>query len=132
MTLKEIKTASLGDLHLAAGMAKLSQGDGPNFSRMLENRIEKLDAEIAKRNFDNLLTEQFVKDLAESHLEVWKERYFCKGRAAIKFDLEVNHDNSLEIECVEEQLGRELTNKEREIVGKKFIRAVLDLYCNGK
>lgn len=132
MTLKEIKTASLGDLHLAAGKAKLSQGNGPSFSRMLENKIEKLDAEIAKRAFNKLLTEQFVKDLAESHLDAWKDRYFLKSRSAMKFDLEVNHDDSLEIEYVEEQLGRELTDKERGIVSKKFIRAVLDLYYNGK
>lgn len=49
MKLKEIKTASLADLHYAAGKAKLSQGNGANFSQMLENRIAAIEKEIAKR-----------------------------------------------------------------------------------
>jgi hypothetical protein len=50
MTLKEIKTAGLGDLHEAAARAILSQGNGYMFSKMLENRIEKIEKEIEKRN----------------------------------------------------------------------------------
>lgn len=50
MTLKQIKTATIAELHYAAGRAILSQGDGANFSKMLENRIAAIEKEILKRN----------------------------------------------------------------------------------
>jgi len=49
MKLSEIKKASLPDLHYAAGKAILAQGNGPNFSQMLENRITAIEKEIKKR-----------------------------------------------------------------------------------
>lgn len=49
MRLSEIKTASLADLHYAAGKAIFAQGNGPAFSQMLENRLTAINKEIAKR-----------------------------------------------------------------------------------
>lgn len=53
MKLSEIKTASLSDLYVAAGKTILSQGCGNNFSKMLENRLRKIEKEIKsrKKNF---------------------------------------------------------------------------------
>ncbi len=73
----------------------------------------------------DLLTPDYLKDMAESHIECWKDRYFRKSKADIRFDLTVNHDNSLEIEMVETDLKRELTDKERDIVINKFHSSVL-------
>lgn len=53
MKLSEIKTASLSDLHYAAGKAILAQGNGANFSQMLENRITAIEKEIKKRTAKN-------------------------------------------------------------------------------
>ena len=49
MKLKEIKTATLSQLHYAAGRAIMAQGNGPAFSQMLENRITAIEKEIKKR-----------------------------------------------------------------------------------
>jgi hypothetical protein len=46
---KSLKQMSLADLHYYCGKAKLSQGNGPAFSQMLENRIIKLEREINNR-----------------------------------------------------------------------------------
>lgn len=46
---KTIKLMPLCDLHYYCGKAKLAQGNGSAFSQMLENRIAKLEKEIAKR-----------------------------------------------------------------------------------
>ena len=72
-----------------------------------------------------LLTDTYLSEMAESHIECWKDRYFRKSKKDIRFDLEVNHDISLEIEIVEQDLGRELTDKERRTVESKFINAVV-------
>ena len=47
--LKDIKKMSLSDLYYYAGKAMLSQGNGCNYSQMLENRIERINKEIEKR-----------------------------------------------------------------------------------
>jgi len=49
MKLSEIKTATLSELHYAAGNAILAQGEGRNFSKMLENRLAAIEKEIKKR-----------------------------------------------------------------------------------
>lgn len=78
-----------------------------------------------KTSLKDLLTEQYLKDMAESHIECWKDRYFRKSKSSIRFDLQMNHDNCLEIERVQEDLGRELTSKEQDTVVSKFISAVV-------
>lgn len=49
MKLSEIKAASTADLFYYLGKTKFSQGNGPEFSQMLENRIEKIEKELKKR-----------------------------------------------------------------------------------
>lgn len=77
------------------------------------------------KDFTSLVNNEYLTNMAESHIECWKDRYFRKSKKDIRFDLEVNHDISLEIEIVEQDLGRELTDKERRTVESKFINAVV-------
>jgi len=50
MTLKDIKTAKNGELLIWQAKAMNAQGNGANFSQMLENRIEKIQKELDKRH----------------------------------------------------------------------------------
>lgn len=47
--LKDIKTYTISELYTFRGMAMLSQGNGHLFSRMLENRIDKIKLELERR-----------------------------------------------------------------------------------
>ena len=64
------------------------------------------------KDFTDLLDNEYLTSMAESHLDCWKERYYRKSKKDLKFDLSVNHDDSLEIERVEEDLKRKLTDDE--------------------
>ena len=75
-------------------------------------------------DFKSLLTENYLKDMAEHHIECWKDRYFRKSKSDIKFDLQ-SHDDSLELELITEDLGRELTDKEQDKAIKEFHKAVV-------
>jgi hypothetical protein len=66
---------------------------------------EKVSAEVKNYVFEN------INDMAESHIECWKNRYFRKSKKEISFDLNVNHDPSLEIERTEEDLKRKLNGQ---------------------
>jgi hypothetical protein len=124
MKITEIKTASLQALQVAAGKAMLSQGEGANFSRMLENRLTAINKEMDKRKFNEYIS----KDdswFSEGHLQGWfMGQYHGKSRSEIKFNLEVNHDNSLEIENCTEEIGRELTDNEEIRLLKRFYKAI--------
>ena len=50
-TLKNLKNYSNNELLNFRAKALLSQGNGANFSKMLENRISKIDKEFNKRGF---------------------------------------------------------------------------------
>lgn len=47
--LKDIKSYTVSQLYDFKAKALLSQGNGFVFSRMLENRIEKINVELQKR-----------------------------------------------------------------------------------
>lgn len=47
--LKDIKSYTVSELYNFRSKAILSQGNGYMFSKMLENRIEKLKVELQKR-----------------------------------------------------------------------------------
>jgi hypothetical protein len=68
-----------------------------------------------------------LESMAEGHLEVWKDRYYRKSKSDIRFDLNMNHDPSLEIERVQEEIGRELTDNEYSWFVSKFNRMVVKL-----
>lgn len=72
--------------------------------------------------------DEHLEDLAESHIEAWKDRYWRKSLKSIEHDLAVNHDDSLEIETIEEGIGRELTDDEKTLVSQLFIDKVLDIF----
>jgi hypothetical protein len=80
---------------------------------------EKVSAEVK-----NYVTEN-INEMAESHIECWKDRYFRKSKKDISFDLNVNHDSSLEIERVEEDLKRKLNDVENDYVISQFNKAVV-------
>ena len=77
------------------------------------------------KDFLAVATPQKFSDMAENHLECWKDRYYKMNKKEISFDLNVNHDDSLEIESVETDLGRKLTDSENGYVIDKFHKAVL-------
>jgi hypothetical protein len=47
--LKDLKKYNVGQLYTFRAKALLSQGNGPDFSQMLENRIDKIGKELIKR-----------------------------------------------------------------------------------
>lgn len=72
-----------------------------------------------------LYVEKEVSDMAESHIECWKDRYFRKSKKDIRFDLLMNRSNSLEVERTEEDLKRKLTDDEINYLNRKFIQRVV-------
>lgn len=71
-------------------------------------------------------------DMAESHLECWKDRYYAYGgnKSKLVFDLEVNHDSSCETEEVKEELKRELTTDEETFIIEQFNKEVIKVWQN--
>lgn len=76
-------------------------------------------------NFEQTLNDR-LPGMAESHIEGWGSRYEDKDKDMVEYDLSVNHDDSLEVEIIEEELERELTDEERDIVSEGFIEEVLN------
>lgn len=66
-----------------------------------------------------------LEDMAESHLDAWKERYFGYTKRKLAFDLEINHDDSLEIENTEWHLQRQLSDGEKEYLIRQFHKEVI-------
>lgn len=73
---------------------------------------------------------ELLEGLAESHLELWQERYYRKAVEDIETDLYVNYDPSLEFEAVEEELDRKLEYDEMNIVKECFNESVLNEFRN--
>ena len=69
-----------------------------------------------------------LEGMAESHLEGWGNRYSGYSKNDLKYDLQINHDPSIEIEYTEEQTGRKLTDEEYDYVVDKFNKAVVNQY----
>lgn len=72
-----------------------------------------------------LYVEKEVSDMAESHIECWKDRYFRKSKKGVRFDLLINHDSGLEVERTEGGLRRKLTDDEINYLNRKFIQRVV-------
>ena len=85
-----------------------------------------------QKDLENLLTKEYLEDMAESHIEVWKDRYFRKTKKQIKEDLFVNHDNSGEIDWVVRDLERPLLAVEEQYVIRKFHQTVIKNFFNEK
>ena len=77
-------------------------------------------------DFIDKINNQWYEDAAESHIDCWKRRYTeYKSKKEVEFDLNVNHDSSLETEHAEEILGRELSIDENDVLIRKFNKMVL-------
>jgi len=126
MKLSEIKTATDSQLLKAQADAMNSQGHGVNFSQMLENKINKIQIEIDKRKFNEYLN-QDSHYFSESHLHGWfKTEYHGKTKKDIIYKLKESHDNSLEIEDCEIEIGRDITEEEAAKLLKKFYKSVIE------
>jgi len=79
-------------------------------------------------DFKNLITDSYLNDMAESHIECWKDRYFRMSKDKIKTDLEMNHDPSLEVERVADELERGLTDEECNLLVAKFNKKVVEIF----
>ncbi len=66
-----------------------------------------------------------ASDMAIRHLEAWKGIYSQISLKQLKTDLYVNHDPSLEIDEVEEHIGRGLNSDECDYVFESFNKAVI-------
>lgn len=78
------------------------------------------------KDLENLLTSDYKDAMAESHMTAWFERHQGQTKDELSFDLNVNHDDSLEIENTESELGRELTDTEIDHVVDEFHSAIID------
>ena len=73
----------------------------------------------------------YIKDMADGHLAAWEQRYKnYKTIKEVRFDLNVNHDISLEIERAEDELGRKLNDIEYNHLVKRFNIEVCKLSKN--
>jgi len=86
-----------------------------------------------KPDLESLLNTSFLEDIARSHLEAWKDRYARYGgnKRRMEEDLYINHDDSIEIENVEEELGRELESDEVDHFCEAFHSKVIEIWEQG-
>ena len=81
------------------------------------------------KDFKELVNDTYIQDIAQGHLESWSDRYNnYKTKKEVEFDLNVNHDPSLEIERAEEDLKRELTTEENDKLISLFNKKVVKLF----
>ncbi len=73
----------------------------------------------------SLISEELLNDYAVGHLEAWQSRYVNRNKKQVLFDLEMNHDISLEIEKCEEITKRKLTSDEYDWVVSSFNKLVV-------
>lgn len=76
-----------------------------------------------KDDFKKLIDDYMV-DVVEGHLEVWKDRYYRKRISDIVYDLEMNYDWSADYDWAEYQLKREMDDDEKDIFQKAFIKTI--------
>ena len=77
----------------------------------------------------------FLRDnldsMADSHLDDWHERYYRKSREQVESDLDISYDFSADIDYVESELNRELTDDEKEYFIEQYTKAIVDnFYIN--
>ena len=80
-----------------------------------------------KKDLKNYLDEN-LKDIATSHIESWKDRYFGYSILKLKLDLQLNHDDRADIESIENELGRKLQDHEKESFCEKFHKEIIKQY----
>ena len=80
------------------------------------------------KDFKEKIKSGLLNDLAQSHLDVWKERYRGYKKADVKHDLAVSHDPSIEVEAVEDLLQRKLTDEEYNVFIDSFNKSAVKQY----
>lgn len=71
-----------------------------------------------------------IYDLAESHLECWKDKYFGKTESQILYDLDRNHDFDIEADSIENKIGFKLDYPEYKYLKESLKEALLKLiFC---
>lgn len=66
-----------------------------------------------------------IYDLAEAHLECWKDRYFGKTESQILYDLDRNHDFDIEADSIENKIGFKLDYPEYKYLKESLKKALL-------
>lgn len=98
------------------------------------NEYAKSDAEkrmTKGADFKEKINAEWIEGQAQGHLEAWADRYSeYKNKKDARFDLNVNHDPSLEVERAEEDLGRKLNDLEQSDMIKRFNLKVIKLFRN--
>lgn len=70
-----------------------------------------------------------LEDMIDCYFDAWKDRYFRKSVEQVKSDFIISFDSISEPESVENGLKRELTDKEKDYVNKRFIeQAIKNFY----
>ena len=107
--------------------------ESEQFMKVVDHLIEEYSKEpeedltdIGQDLIDLLSPESYKEGMAESHLLLWFARHRGQSKEELKFDLEHEHGDSLELENTESELDRKLTDKEGEYVSKIFHEAVID------
>lgn len=97
-------------------------------SKQVKTKVEKIGKDLREYISKN------ISDMAESHLECWKDRYANYGgnRRRMEEDIYINHDTSLEIERAEEDLERKLNDTEIGHLETRFNDEVLRQWQNGR
>ena len=77
----------------------------------------------------------FLRDnldsMVDDHFEAWREQYYRKSKEQVDYILRVGYDFSGDIEWVENELERELTDSEKEYFVETFTKALVDnFYLN--
>ena len=90
----------------------------------IENRISKIAYYGVYKDYISSI-KKTLDNLIESHTELFKDRYYCKTKKEVEFDLNVNHDLSCDIDFIKSEIGRELSQDEYTDFEKKFNKGVL-------
>ena len=93
--------------------------------KLEELQMAKISEKRINEDFRNLVTKEYIHESADNHVDCWKDRYYKKSLADIKLDLYSEHDISLEIERVEEDLKRKINSKEFDFVFNSFNKEVI-------
>lgn len=80
------------------------------------------------QDFTTLLSGNYIHNMAVSHSECWYDRMKSQSKKEVEFDLDMNHDDSLEVDRVEEDLKRVITYSERDVLSTLFHKKVVALH----
>lgn len=69
---------------------------------------------------------EHLDSMVDDHYEVWKDQYYRKSKDQVEYMLSVGYDFSGDIDYVESELERELTDDEKEYFIECFTKALVD------